>query len=98
MEQHPPPAAESTQTQLNYEDHRLTLFIASSSIIILTLILIIAVVSCFILCQQEKENLQVLNSKTLWLFLGFEISSFAQALQRQPMNPKVIQQETSKTK
>ena len=43
---------------MNGFSFRLTLFIASSSIIILTLILIIAVVSCFILCQQEKEYMQ----------------------------------------
>ena len=36
-------------------DCRLTLFIASSSFIILTLITIIGAVSCFILCNEEKE-------------------------------------------
>ena len=47
-----------TKFYLLFFSFRLTLFIASSSIIILTLILIIAVVSCFILCQQEKEYMQ----------------------------------------
>lgn len=43
--------AESTG---NAEDIRLTLFIASSSVIILTLITVIAVVSCFILCNGDR--------------------------------------------
>ena len=37
-------------------DNRLTLFIASSSIIILSLITIIGVVSCFILCHNEPVS------------------------------------------
>ena len=38
------------------EDIRLTVFIASSSIIILSLITIIGVVSCFILCNDEPVS------------------------------------------
>lgn len=58
------------------EDHRLTLFIASSSIIILTLILIIAVVSCFILCNQEKvlsKWISFILSKLIINFLDVNI-------------------------
>ena len=44
------------------EDFRLTLFIASSSIIILSLITIIGVVSCFILCNDEPVSF-TLNTK-----------------------------------
>jgi hypothetical protein len=38
------------------EDIRLTLFIASSSFIILTLITIIGVVSCVILCNDNNDT------------------------------------------
>merc|ERR1712008_97774 len=37
------------------QDLELTLFIASSSIIIMTLITIIVLVSCFILCNEGKD-------------------------------------------
>ena len=39
------------------EDNRLTLFIASSSIIILALITIVGMVSCFILCNDEPVSI-----------------------------------------
>ena len=42
-------------------DNRLTLFIASSSIIILSLITIIGVVSCFILCHNEPVSFYLIS-------------------------------------
>ena len=44
-----------TQTLKESSLYRLTLFIASSSFIILTLISIISFVSCFILCNEGKD-------------------------------------------
>ena len=42
--------------------YRLTLFIASSSFIILTLITIIGAVSCFILCNEDRDFSQTQKS------------------------------------
>ena len=55
------------------EDTRLTLFIASSSIIILSLITIIGVVSCFILCSDEPVSKKRNNDKLLLYKLYIQV-------------------------
>ena len=58
------------------EDTRLTLFIASSSIIILSLITIIGVVSCFILCTDEPVSEDWNNHKPVFhKFISSQIYS-----------------------
>ncbi|XP_059098177.1 uncharacterized protein LOC131892361 isoform X1 [Tigriopus californicus] len=50
-----PASSVQSAVQGSINDYRLTLFITSSSIIIITLITIIGAVSCFILCNEDEE-------------------------------------------